>query len=362
MQEERITHRTFTRRAFLSAMGASLLLGGFTSSARSQPLPTVAFGAHMGHAPGQTPAALAPWDLYYYEKREAQLGRRLDFCMVMESWRGEDRYRPFKPEEWSPLTTQRYPVMIWTWSPEDWTYDRRAAQNEALAPPAIATGEHDAYIDAYADQVTAWGHRVIIRMMHEMNGDWMQWSPGFFPGQSASDFVAAWQHIVDRFRARGATNVEWCWCPNVFGPAGEYMGGENARANIESLYPGDEYVDWVGIDAYNNVPEAPTRSLKRLLTGGGNLYQVVRTIAPDKPVMLPEFGCNKQADGGKPWFWIGIETNLRWYFPEIRAISCWDRNLDGKFAVDSSAISLLCYKLLAKDPYFQRSLQNIAVR
>ena len=315
----------------------------------------------MGPAFRQMPSALAPWDLYYYEQREAQLGRRLDFCVVMEGW-SSDQYRPFEPEEWSPLTTRRYPVMIWTWSPADHTYPDTAPENEALAPPAIAAGDHDAYIDAYADEVKAWGRRIIIRMMHEMNGDWMPWSPGFFPGQTASDFVAAWRRIVDRFRVRGATNVEWCWCPNAFGDDGKHMGGENALANIESLYPGDEYVDWVGIDAYNNVPEAATLSMKQLLEQGGSIYRVVRTIAPDKPVMLPEYGCNEQTDGGKPEFWTGIQEDLPRYFPTIRAIACWDRNLDGMFQVDNTASSLERYKLLANDPYFQRSLRDIAVR
>jgi hypothetical protein len=174
--------------------------------------------------------------------------------------------------------------------------------------------------------------------------------------------VAAWSRIVDRFRARGATNVEWCWCPGGFGDDGAHMGGENALANIESLYPGDEYVDWVGIDVYNHSPEAATLSMKQLLEQGGNIYGVVRKLAPDKPVMLPEYGCNEQSDGGKPGFWTGIQKDLPRYFPAIRAIACWDRNLDGMFRVDNTAASLERYKLLANDPYFQGSLREMGVR
>jgi Glycosyl hydrolase family 26 len=358
-----MSHKTYTRKAFLSTLGASLLLGRLTSCTPVQgrsKTPRVAFGAHLGPAPGQTPKALAPWDLYYYEQREAQLGRRLDFCTVMESWKS-GQYRPFDPGSWSPLTTQRYPVMIWTWSPIDYTFPKTAPENQALAPPAIAAGDHDAYIDAYADRVKTWGRRIIIRMMHEMNGDWMPWSPGYFPGQTASDFVAAWRHTVDRFRAQDAINVEWCWCPNSFGDGGANMGGENALANIHSLYPGHEYVDWVGIDVYNRVPKAPTLSITQLLEQGGNIYRVVRKIASGKPMMLPEYGCNETTDLGKPGFWTSIQRELPLFFPAIRAVACWDRNLDGKYRVDSTAASLRRYTLLANDPYFQGRLRNLAV-
>ena len=356
-------HRTFTRKAVLSALGASLLLGRLTSCAvekRHPTAPKVAFGAHMGPAPGQAPVALAPWNLHYYEQREAQLGRRLDFVTVMTSWKEGDTYLDFDPHGWDSQTQNRYPIVLWTWSPEA-RWDGHHRENYSLRPSAIAAGDHDTYIDAYAEQVKAWGRRIIIRMMHEMNGDWMHWSPGFFPGQTALDFVAAWSRIVDRFRARGATNVEWCWCPNGFGDGGAHMGGANSLANLGSLYPGDEYVDWVGIDAYNRVPEARTLSMKLLLERGAGIYRIVRKIAPNKPVMLPEYGCNEQTDGGKPWFWTGIQEDLPRYFPAIRAISCWDRNLTGMFRVDNTASSLERYKLLANDPYFQGSLRDTAV-
>ena len=53
----------------------------------------------------------------------------------------------------------------------------------------------------------------------------------------------AWRHIVNRFKADGATNVGFWWCP------GEQAGG--VRPQIDASYPGDAYVDWVGSDDYN---------------------------------------------------------------------------------------------------------------
>jgi len=56
-------------------------------------------------------------------------------------------------------------------------------------------------------------------------------------------YIAAFRHIVDIFRANGATNVKWVFnvnCDNV-GNGTSYLGH----------YPGDNYVDYTSIDGYN---------------------------------------------------------------------------------------------------------------
>ena len=47
---------------------------------------------------------------------------------------------------------------------------------------------------------------------HEMNGTWYSWGYEHVP---AAVFVAAWRHIVNVFRAVGATNVTWMWTVNI---------------------------------------------------------------------------------------------------------------------------------------------------
>jgi beta-mannanase len=78
--------------------------------------------------------------------------------------------------------------------------------------------------------------------MHEMNGIWYPWSPGVNGNSGPSQFVAAWRHVHDRFAALGVTNVHWMWAPNAL-----YEGS----ADIAPLYPGDAYVDEIGVDNYN---------------------------------------------------------------------------------------------------------------
>jgi beta-mannanase len=47
--------------------------------------------------------------------------------------------------------------------------------------------------------------------------------------------------VHDLFAAAGARNVTWMWSPNVTYPGAAPLAG---------LYPGDDYVDWVGLSGY----------------------------------------------------------------------------------------------------------------
>ena len=75
-----------------------------------------------------------------------------------------------------------------------------------------------------------------------MNGDWYPWAVGA-PGGSAEDYVAAYRRVRGMFDDAGAKHVEWVWCPNVI------VNGD-AEA-ISRCYPGDDFVDIVGVDGYN---------------------------------------------------------------------------------------------------------------
>lgn len=158
----------------------------------------------------------------------------------------------------------------------------------------IAAGQYDDYIDSWATRLAEWvhaaggGRRLYFRPLPEMNGNWLPWS-AIGPKASPTTFVEAWRHLHGRFSTAGLGDdrVQWVWNPNV-----REVGG----VRTEAYYPGDEYVDWVGIDGYNfgdsrewsewTGPEAlfaPMVSRMRSLTG--------------KPVGLPEFGSTSLRDG-----------------------------------------------------------------
>lgn len=105
---------------------------------------------------------------------------------------------------------------------------------------AIAGGQYDSYLSAYAKVVRAYHRPVILSFGHEMNGHWYSWG---YTHTSPTVFVAAWRHIVTLFRALGAQNVTWLWTINTIH---ETTGVPSPRP----WWPGNSYVNWVGIDGY----------------------------------------------------------------------------------------------------------------
>jgi mannan endo-1,4-beta-mannosidase len=105
---------------------------------------------------------------------------------------------------------------------------------------AIASGQYDDYLNAYAEAVRASRHPVILSFGHEMNGGWYSWGYRRTP---PAVFVAAWRHIVNLFRAVGADNVTWMWTVNIIHP-------HHGVPSPGRWWPGSSYVNWVGIDGY----------------------------------------------------------------------------------------------------------------
>jgi hypothetical protein len=147
--------------------------------------------------------------------------------------------------------------------------------NLPFADGAVASGGLDAYLRAQADAVKAYGKPVFIRPDWEMNASWYpQWNA---PDVPPTAYIAAWRHVFDVFQSDGAANAAFVWCVNTWpGP-----GGTDASA----WYPGDEYVDWVGVDGYPQ--SAPTG----YLMNGPDGLNALASFATDhgKPLMLAEW-------------------------------------------------------------------------
>jgi mannan endo-1,4-beta-mannosidase len=103
----------------------------------------------------------------------------------------------------------------------------------------IASGASDTYIESFAASVRSLDKPIALSFGHEFNGNWYPWGT---TGTTAADFVAAWQHIHKLFAAAGATNVIWIWDPNDIFPV--------QNVQLAKYYPGDAYVDWVGVTGY----------------------------------------------------------------------------------------------------------------
>ncbi|MFG2553490.1 glycoside hydrolase family 26 protein [Streptomyces sp. NPDC048581] len=108
----------------------------------------------------------------------------------------------------------------------------------------IAAGKSDAYIKEYATAVRKLNLPVVISFADEFNGHWEKWGT---KDVTPKDYVAAWRHIHETFIDVGASNVIWVWSPNIVNPV--------KSVKLKPYYPGDAYVDWVGLIGYWTIEE-----------------------------------------------------------------------------------------------------------
>lgn len=194
----------------------------------------------------------------------------------------------------------------------DWNLTLSTLVNEGLTVRDVRRGVADSYIRSFARDVRDYGKPVLMTLFNgEFNGSW--WyavSPLANFWLSTDDFVQAWRRVVDIYRAVGATNVSWAWVVNGFPrEAGQQPGIDR---NLAAYYPGDAYVDWVGIDVYDV-------GLPSWMDGPYSF-----AVAHGKPVFIGEFGIRHEWSSLPPSQWGPWLSSVFDYFeshPAIKAIS-----------------------------------------
>lgn len=172
------------------------------------------------------------------------------------------------------------PMITW----EAWDPTQGVTQSKYTLR-TIINGQLDGYLNRWATQIKAWGGAVLLRPMHEMNGDWYPWSERV-NGNNPGDYVRAWRHIRSVFDAAGVTNVQWVWSPNV-----EFDG----TTPLVMLYPGDNVVDWIAIDGYNwpDGWQTPEEIF-------GPTIDKIHTFT-NKPIIIGETGCPEVGGNKRTW-------------------------------------------------------------
>ena len=137
---------------------------------------------------------------------------------------------------------------------------------------------------AFAIGAGKWGKPVFIRYAHEMNGSWYPWAewtdrnqnmtrdPEEDTGFTADKYRQSYRNVASMFR-KYAPNAALIWCPN----SGLLGGGK--RDVFRPWYPGDDVVDWVGIDIYERGWTMPMPGAK--LWGGQFGHNLTHDMTDD---------------------------------------------------------------------------------
>jgi hypothetical protein len=297
----------FQRRFVAAALCITLMSSAVsqtTQTALAAPPNPILWGAWAGSSP------LDPTTISQFEQRA---GKRPSIIHWGQPWWHNNSYVPFSASDFDAVR-ERGAIPLIDWG--SWDYSAGVNQPQ-FRLAEIARGTHDAYLIQWAQAARAWGHPLFVRFDPEMNGWWLPWSEQV-NGNQQGDFARAWRHVVDVFRAQDADNVSFVWCPNVVGPKSTPLTG---------LYPGNDYVEWTGMDGYNWGTDEGNQWQTfsdvfsgSAYNGGHNTYQEVLDLAPNKPMMIAETGTSR--NGGDPGAWVrdALNTQLPNNFPQVKAL------------------------------------------
>jgi hypothetical protein len=167
-----------------------------------------------------------------------------------------------------------------------------------------ANGQYDDVIKQYSEWVKSINRPVYLRIGYEFDGPHNELEPDIY--------IQAYRHVVDLMRAEGVDNVAFVWRSYASPPFKDYP--------IEDWYPGDEYVDWVGLSVFGQI------------YSGGHTYfgDQVLDFAKDhkKPVMYAESSPingigNTELESWNNWFTNFFSLS---YQKNIKAISFINTN------------------------------------
>jgi hypothetical protein len=204
----------------------------------------------------------------------------------------------------------------------------------------ITNGKYDSGIRRFADCASEFGEKYggfFFTPMWEMNID-KKYSAWPWSGEP-KEFGRVWRHIWHIFEDGGA-NKYATWTP-------EY----HIDFELGDYWPGDQYVDWIGLSAYNRKVHQQFyghRDVKGLIFAAYNYFG---SKHKDKPLMLEELGSTVGPDQPR-WLEKGLQTIKS--MPRLKAAIYWD-SFNSQLQDDHclSEESVIKLEKVLKDPYFK---------
>ena len=248
------------------------------------------------------------------------------------------------------------------WSPWDKPYEEDRGPDR-FSLTSIIAGKWDAYIDSWAESAKAFGHPFFVSFANEVNGSWFPWSGCFYGSdnpvpnanpvkyEGPETFKKAYRHVVDRVRAKGASNVIWVLHLMNYSIPQDYWN------YAEAYYPGPDYVDWIGLSVYGQqYVDDRWSPFPPLLDWP---YTEICKLDPKKPIMLAEWGCGEFPKFGSKSDWINDAFRvMKSKYPRLKAAVFWHErwlNEDDTYSnlhVNSTPESLDAYRRGVADPFW----------
>lgn len=228
----------------------------------------------------------------------------------------------------------------------------------------IINGKFDAELYQWAKEAKADKIPFIMDFGLEMNGNWFCWS-GALNGAGKKDgygdphkydgaeqYRDAYRHIIDIFREVKVNHVTWFFHPTIMTEPKE------AWNDPKLYYPGDDYIDWIGISIYGpfHPGEKYWDTFDEIMEGN---YQKIAAISNQKPFAILELGVTDHHPMGKKPQWIKetFESIISKKYLDFKAVTYWHENWDNdgiltSLRIDSSKETLSAFRRAISDKHF----------
>ncbi len=130
----------------------------------------------------------------------------------------------------------------------------------------------------------------------------------------------AYRHIVDLMRANGADNLQWVWHVNWLDEP------EKEWNRFENYFPGGDHCDWVAVSAYGPTTPTTPDGRESLAFKMREAYPRLVKIAPGKPIILAEFGCDLRSRhvNAADWAKAALEDLFSNRWPGVIGFCWWN--------------------------------------
>ena len=204
----------------------------------------------------------------------------------------------------------------------------------------INSGSDDEYIISNLKYMSTLPHKVLLRFGAEINC-WDMPSDKAQRDKYIESFKSAFRRIAD-FADKYAPNVAMVYSPNDI---------SNMYVTAEDFYPGDEYVDWVGLSTYSildsNASFLPADRVDAYYFRGlydnpvMKIRNIVEAFGDRKPILVSECGFAYAAQDGQTEK-HAVEKLRQFYtyvnmvFPQVKGVLYFNADFERKFKLDNA--------------------------
>lgn len=204
-------------------------------------------------------------------------------------------------------------IPILTWEPMFY----RDGKEHTIPAEDILSGKYDAYLTQFAEFLKQHPRPLLIRFAHEMNFNRYHWGISAqeqFDQRSPQIYRDIYRYVVNHMRGRGVNSVSWVFCPNAESVPWPEPKRNTSWNSLAAYYPGDEFVDVLGVDGYDwgeTLHDQSTgwRSAHRTFDQiVAEPVRALRALNSSKPLVVFETATVRQGEAKRGWYEAAVES------------------------------------------------------